>query len=334
MGLIRRMCRRGRSRQRAEGSSQRAAVRGQQSEVSSQRAEGRGQIFLFMKAPLHRIAARLRAEPWLMRQDKYQAMCSQFRAAAGERDVVGATYWEPERNPFNNALRLTAVNCLERVEMLHGIAILPVEGILAKNLNTLEAECGGYDVNVLAMQAIALQSRPEVHTVILHLNTPGGAAAGIADCGEVLLQLAGQKRVIAYADEACSGGYWLACAAHAIYAGESAIVGSISAMCAFEDVSKMYEEAGVKVEAFSDGDLKTAGLEGTSLTDAQRESIQGRIEYIGGRFKSFVKSRRAGVTDDAMRGQWFYGEQAVDAGLLDGLAPTIQHVIAAVLASD
>lgn len=284
-----------------------------------------------MKAPLHRIAARLYAEPWLLRADKYQALCQQFRAASQQRDQL-TTYHEPYNDPmYQDAQRVTAQNALEHCEIAQGVAILRIQGILGSHLNRMEATCGGYDLNVLRQQALALQSRPDIHTVVMHWITPGGAAAGVQDTAQVLLELGQSKRLISYVDDACSGGYYLACAADEIYGGKSCMVGSISAVCAIEDLSALYAELGVKVDVFADGDLKGAGIEGTSLTDAQRADIQGRIEHIGGMFKGFVKSRRPSLPGDAMRGQWFYGDEGLEIGLLDGYAPTLEHVVAMAL---
>lgn len=145
------------------------------------------------------------------------------------------------------------------------------------------------------------------------------------------MDLSATKRLISYVDDACSGAYWLASTASEIYGGTSCMVGSISAVCAIEDVSAMYAEHGVKVEVFADGDLKGAGIEGTSLSDAQRVDIQRRIERIGGMFKSFVSARRPSLPAEAMRGQWFYGDEALEIGLIDAYAPTLEHVVAMAL---
>lgn len=281
-----------------------------------------------MKAPLHRISARLHGENWLIRRDTYQSLCRQFHDAAGERFQINLEAWnQPIGKPA------TAADCcdddaLEGVEISNGIALLRVHGILGKNLDIFDTLCGGFDIATLQQQGLTLQSRSDVHTVITYWNSPGGAAAGIADCARVFVELAQTKRLISYVDECCSGAYWIASASPEIYGGQSCVAGSISAVCSFEDVSAMYAELGIKVEVFRDGDLKGAGIDGTSLSDVQRSDIQGRIEHIGGMFKTFVTGQRPAIEADSMRGQWFYGDQALERGLLDGLAPTLQHVIA------
>lgn len=278
-----------------------------------------------MKAPLHRIASRLYAEPWLIRRDKYLSLCSQFKAATMDRADPRLNLFQPE--PAKPADCVTP-NILDHVEINHGIALLKVHGILGKHLDIFDMICGGYDIGRLQSQALALAARADVHTVIIHYNTPGGAAAGVADCAQTLLDLAADKRLISYVDDACSGGCWLASCSPEVYGGISCMTGSISAVCALEDESAFYEQIGVKVEVFADGDLKGAGIPGTSLTEPQRADIQARIEHIGGMFKDAIRKLRPKVPAEAMRGQWFYGDQALELGLLDAHAPTLEHVIA------
>jgi len=281
-----------------------------------------------MKAPLHRISARLHGENWLIRKDKYLGLCRQFHEASGDRFQINLDSWtQPVGKPVQ-AADCVDDDVLEDVEISNGIALLCVHGILGKHLDFIDTMCGGFDIAVLQQQAMVLQARSDIHTVILHFNSPGGAAAGVADCAQVFKDLAASKRLISYVDECCSGAYWLASTAPEIYGGQSCVVGSISAVCSFEDVSEMYRELGIKVEVFRDGDLKGAGIEGTSLSEAQSADIQSRIEHIGGMFKSFITAQRPGVPADAMRGQWFYGDTALQLGLIDAIAPTLQHVIA------
>lgn len=291
-----------------------------------------------MKPSLTRIGTRLLAEPWLMRSDKYNDIVGQYRRAAANRLPQRIRLsCEDDDDDDENSFKATRqqqidMDCLSDLAIMSGIAIVPVFGILGKHLDMMDTMCGGYDIGLLQRQAMALMNRSDVQTVILHLNTPGGAAAGVADVANTLLELGSTKTLLACVDEACSGGQWLACCADQIYIGQSAMAGSVSAICAIEDESKAYEMEGVKVDVFTDGDLKGAGIEGTSLSASQRADIQGRIEYIGGMFKDFVKLRRPAVKDESLRGQWFYGAQCVENGLADFIAPSLEHVIAVALA--
>ena len=291
---------------------------------------------------LPRIAARLYAEPWLIRRVSFDAISSQFREAVrnpkGARTLLSA-YDDDENDDApkcpprsgDQLARHADMDCLAHLEIEQGVAIVPVTGILGKHLSMLETMCGGYDLDTLNAQCLALMNRADVRTVVFHFNSPGGAAAGVADSAAVMRQLADSGRtLIAYCDEACSGAYWLATACDEIYCGQSAVLGSISAMCAILDASEAYRMEGLAMQLFADGALKGAGLEGTSLTEAQRADIQSRVEHIGSMFKTFITERR-GLSAELMQGQWFYGDQAIANGLADAVQPTLAHCIAAII---
>lgn len=295
---------------------------------------------------LPRLTALLYAQPWLITSMKYEALRTQFRAALKDGSLTRLQmraakmseendddHDEPDGDEFPTQLQRRAdMDCLSCLEIEDGIAIVPVSGILGKHLGLIEMLCGGYDLETLNAQCLALMNRADVRTVVFHFNTPGGAAQGVADSAQCMLDLAATgRRTIAYCDEACSGGMWLAAACDEIICGQSSAVGSISALCAILDESKAFEMDGLQMQVFTDGTLKGAGIEGTSLTPAQRDDIQGRVDHIGGMFKDFMRSRRSGIADADMQGQWFYGDQALAKGLVDSIQPSLKHCIASLL---
>lgn len=291
-----------------------------------------------MSRHLPRIAARLYAEPWLIRKSSQDALLTQFRAALQSPKQLRAGYLSEEEDDDDNfsmqVQQRADMDCLACLEIDQGIAIVPVAGILGKHLSMIETLCGGYDLDTLDAQCLALRNRADVQTVLFHFNTPGGAAAGVADSAQCMLDLAASgKRTIAYCTEACSGGMWLAAACDEIYCGQSSAIGSISALCAILDESEAFKMEGLQMQVFTDGALKGAGIEGTSLTEAQRADIQTRVNYIGGMFKTFITSRRPTVKPETMQGQWFYGQEAPALGLADGIEPTLAYCIARVLGS-
>ncbi|WP_395739306.1 S49 family peptidase [Prosthecobacter sp.] len=298
-----------------------------------------------MKPALHahahalpRIAARLYAEPWLLRDLSYASLQSQFRAALQNRNQPKLGYLSEEDDDEDDDCTPTKLqqqadmDCLADIIISQGIAIVPITGILGKHLSLLETMCGGFDLDVLNAQCNALTNRADVRTIIFHFNTPGGAAAGVAESAECIQSLTAHgKHTIAYCDEACSGGMWLAAACDEIVCGQTAVLGSISALCAILDESKAFEMEGLQMQVFTDGAFKGAGIEGTTLTAAQRDDIQNRVNYIGGQFKTYITTRRPSVKPETMQGQWFYGLQAQEYGLADTILPTLEHCIAAAM---
>jgi ClpP class serine protease len=112
-----------------------------------------------------------------------------------------------------------------------------------------------------------------------------------------------------------SAAYWIASQADAIYAAPSAKVGSIGVIIPFLDRSGEMAKKGLKMEIFASGKFKGVGMPGTSLTDEQRELIQGDVQEIFEDFKSAVLSRGRNIPADAMEGQTFSARTAQKYGL-------------------
>lgn len=270
--------------------------------------------------PRHpRIAARLYQDVWLIRPETHTQLVEAYQAYLGGKMV-----------PFGSQ----PTEVLEKIKVQDGFARIRVSGILGKHLSSLEMMCaGGYDVGALENQAKALAyHRPDVHTVLLSFNSPGGQASGIEEATGVLQELATRKRLVAYVDnECCSAAYWLATAAPEIYASPSSSVGSISAYIALVDQSKRYEKKGLKLELFRDGMLKGIGIPGKAMTPEEREFLQARVESSGKAFKAAVRAARPGADPSHLDGRWMSGREALDAGLVDGLFNTqddlLEHLL-------
>ena len=137
------------------------------------------------------------------------------------------------------------------------------------------------------------------------------------------------KPTVAFTDtEAASAAYWIGSAADRFVATPSATVGSIGVYMAIPDVSKAYESMGVKMEVIKSGSLKGAGIEGTSLSDAQRANLQEQVNAIHADFREAVRSKRRLAKDEDMEGQVFSGKVAARKGLVTGLGTSIHALIA------
>jgi ClpP class serine protease len=104
-----------------------------------------------------------------------------------------------------------------------------------------------------------------------------------------------------------------------VIASRSAVVGSIGVCAGMYDYSKLFEEAGIKVEPFKnlEATFKAAGFPGTSLSEEQRGQIQSSIQATFAEFRDAVVSARPGIRDESMKGQTFTGREGVARGLVD-----------------
>lgn len=212
-----------------------------------------------------------------------------------------------------------------------GLAVLWLEGIIAKRCPDMLSGPAVVDLAVVDRVLAELEEMPEIGTVVLVLDTPGGCGVGLPETAQRLEELGESKRVVAYTDyQCCSAGYWLAAACGEFYAAPSAIVGSIGTYIAAMDSSRHYELEGMELKLFRHGDLKAIGLAGKPWTQAEEDYMAEQVRTHGEMFRNYVVANRPGVEPATMQGQWFSGMDA-PRGLIDGTFRDLEDLVAALL---
>jgi signal peptide peptidase SppA len=235
-----------------------------------------------------------------------------FRVRGAADDGVGPKWrngWTGEQGYFH-----------PQVEVANGLAVLRVHGILGKHLDTMDMQCGGYDVGLLEQQAKNIRDDESVRDVVIDFRTPGGTVTGIESAAKGLndLRAAGKRTFAFTSDLMCSAGYWLASACDEIHAEGSAYVGSISTILAGVDSSEMFAKAGLERKVFASGSLKATGMQGKKWTEEEEKYLWERVMAADGDFKGFVRERR-GLGDDLMQGAAWQAKHA-PKGLVDSVA--------------
>jgi len=278
-----------------------------------------------------RIAARLYAEPWCCLPEVHASLCAQFSAIVekgGVEKLAGDDPVGPGYRRYDGSLQMVHPQVMKS----DGLAYLPISGILGKHLSNMDMECGGYDVGLLSQQMRNVADDPEIQTLVLNFNTPGGVAIGIGQAAAAIRAVSeSKKRVIGYTDYQCaSAGYWLAAACDEFHAEKSAMVGSISTYCAGVDSSKMWEKMGLQLKLARTGSLKAMGHPGKEWTQEEEDYLQARCQSIDDDFKGFVRERR-GLADENMNGGvWYAGkapEKLVDSTQFSDIQQLIQSIL-------
>ena len=179
----------------------------------------------------------------------------------------------------------------------------------------------GYD-SILCAFREALAS--DAQAVILHIDSPGGDAAGMAECvrSMIVAKKQAKKPVIAFSDEsAYSAAFALTCAADETYLPETAGVGSIGCLCVAMDVTEAVRKAGVNAVVVRSGPKKAQGHPLIPLDDATLADMQGRVDGLANVFAELVAESRGGSAKKwlALKGACFFGHDAVAKGLADGV---------------
>lgn len=205
-----------------------------------------------------------------------------------------------------------------------GVAILPIEGVIAKRMNLFSSISSGSSSELIARDLRDIMNDPVAHSVILLIDSPGGTVDGTQLLADVVSDA--EKPVVALASGTmASAAYWIGSAAKAVYIADgTTAVGSIGVVATHTDVSKAEEARGVKTTEIFAGQYKRIASNYAPLSKEGRQTMQDQVDYTYSLFVSAVAKHRGVSTDTVLEkmadGRIFIGQQAIDAGLVDGVS--------------
>ncbi|MCG9714107.1 protease SohB [Shewanella insulae] len=172
---------------------------------------------------------------------------------------------------------------------------------------------------ISAILAIAEQG----DEVVVNVESGGGMVHGYGLAASQLdrLRSAEIPLTICVDKVAASGGYMMACVANTIYAAPFAIVGSIGVVAQIPNFNRLLKKHDIDYEQHTAGDFKrTLTLFGEN-TEEGRQKFQEELEETHVLFKAFISKYRPTLDiAKVATGEHWYGQQALDLGLVDGLS--------------
>lgn len=200
-----------------------------------------------------------------------------------------------------------------------GVAILELLGPIMK----ARSKFGGTSSVGTRRALQAAVADPNVRAIMLHVESPGGTVAGTPELADAVAAADKQKPVHAFIEDlGASAAVWIAFQARRVTANQAAQVGSIGAFSVLEDVSKVYEAAGVRVHVLATGPDKGVGVEGAPITEAQLAPFREFVAHAGEMFFAAVAKGR-GLTEKRLAavtsGRTWSAPQAAELHLLDGV---------------
>lgn len=212
----------------------------------------------------------------------------------------------------------------ELYQNVNGVAVIAVEGVIAKKMNLFMDVSGGTSTQILGDAVRQALDDPSVQALVLNIDSPGGSVDGTQEVARQIFAARGQKPIVAYTDGMmASAAYWIGAAADQLYvSGDTTEVGSIGVVATHVDVSKMQEARGVKTTEIVAGKFKRVASSYAPLSDMGRATIQEQVDHVYSVFVQDVAAFR-GVTPetvikDMADGRIFLGQTAVTQGLVDG----------------
>ncbi len=162
----------------------------------------------------------------------------------------------------------------------------------------------------------------ESDQVLVRLESGGGMvhSYGLASSQLQRIRDAGVGLVIAVDKVAASGGYMMACVAERILAAPFAVIGSIGVLAQLPNFHRLLQKANVDFEQHTAGEYKRTVTMFGENTDEDRAKLQQDLEDTHQLFKQFVSEHRPELDIAAVAtGEVWYGQQALDKGLVDEL---------------
>lgn len=187
---------------------------------------------------------------------------------------------------------------------------LPIFGTLA-----------GADNIVQALRSAEASDR--IAAVILHVETPGGAAlASDLICREVRRLRECKPVVVLMGRQATSGGYYISAPAHYIVARPMTLTGSIGIWGGKFVLADLYAKAGLRREAVQRGAMAGLYADTARFSEQEREWVRRDLGLSYSRFKAQVAEGRHMTPEQVetvARGRLWTGAQAAEVGLVDQL---------------
>ena len=217
-------------------------------------------------------------------------------------------------------------------EVHKGVAVIEMEGIVAKRMSLFTKISGGISTYYVHEQFSAAMADPKVRGVLLNIDSPGGGIDGTAELAGLIHSARGEKPILAYTDGMmASAAYWIGSAADAVYiSGDTAQVGSIGVVASHMDISEAEKMIGIKTTEIVAGKYKRIASRHAPLSKEGKATIQEMVDHVYSAFVGDVAKHR-GVSEEQVLeqmadGKVFFGRQAVNAGLVDGVS-TIEELI-------
>lgn len=273
-----------------------------------------------MSNNLLHIAERIHQQPLLIHPTKAEIIVSvlSHRIGMGQFEIEAS---DVEANRFIGSYErkdrpygLTAVQ--------DGVAVIPVQGTLVNRGAWIGARSGMTSYEGLQAQLRDAVADPEVRSIMLDIDSPGGEAGGMFDMASAVRNARTHKRVVAVVnDMAASAAYGIASAADEIVVSPTSVSGSIGVVMMHLDRSIEMQMKGIRPTFIYAGAHKVDGHPFGPLPADVRADLQAAVETYYSRFVEAVGEGRgqrlSAEQARATEARTYIGAEAVRLGLAD-----------------
>ena len=178
--------------------------------------------------------------------------------------------------------------------------------------------------------AVLEVARPELDTVMLKLESPGGMVHAYGLAASQLARLRKHKihLTICVDKVAASGGYMMACIADNLIAAPFAYIGSIGVLVQLPNIHRLLKDNKVDFEMITAGEYKRTLTTFGENTEKDREKVQEEVDEMHQLFKNFIHEYRPSLDVGMVAtGEVWSGTQALEKGLIDVVDTSDEWVV-------
>lgn len=212
---------------------------------------------------------------------------------------------------------------LEEVDTSDKIAVIYASGMILPQLaDSPFGPQAGINYQSVKRQIDSALDDDNVKAIVLHVNSPGGAATTSDLIWNHVREAAEKKPVVAsMGNVAASGGYYIAIGADTVVASPNTVTGSIGIFNLMFNAEELYnDKLGIRFESLPTHEYSDLFNLTRPLTSSEARVMQKNIENGYESFLNVVAESR-GMTRDEVhevaQGRVWTGEAALEAGLID-----------------
>jgi signal peptide peptidase SppA len=231
---------------------------------------------------LSRVASRFVNCPLMIHPPKLDVLVQALGPRFGITPVASLKSVEP----FASAYAQEADD--SDYQVIDGIAIIPIQGVLTKKESWMSAfsGCSSYDLIGRYLQDAVNDAA--VRGILLQVDSPGGETTGCLELSDYIYSLRGAKPIYAIADDfAFSAAYALTSAADKIFVTRMGSVGSVGVVVLHVEDSKFNDQQGFKYTFIFQGAKKVDANPHEPLSERAEKDIQSEIDR---QYKQFVET--------------------------------------------
>lgn len=250
-------------------------------------------------------------EPWMIREDALRAMLRTPLAGLVPNQPSNPRPAYPDRDTNDPGYYA-----------LDGVGVIPIHGPIHRHSvyfdDLMAWAFGGISVDRIADAVRAADADPEVRSLLLSIDSPGGQASGIGELAGIIRSTT--KPIAAYAEFLCaSAAYYLASATGEILAAPGALIGSIGVVIPLVDTTGFQEAIGIKdIPIVSSQSPKKWPDETTEEGRSEYQRIADDLANIFVRDVAKYRGVEAEtVLSDFGQGAVFIASEAKKAGMID-----------------